>query len=106
MLPFLALGYGDLHPRLLIEPVIIANLTFLGLVASLLCFIIWNTAVKELGVVQTSNYIYFTPLVTLLTSAIVINEHITIIALAGSVFILCGVYIAERGFKFRLKMAK
>lgn len=106
MLPFLVFGYGDLHPQLLTQPVILANLVFLGLIASLLCFITWNTAVKELGVVQTSNYIYFIPLVTLLTSAIVIDEHITAIALVGSVFILCGVYIAEKGFKFRLKMAK
>lgn len=106
MLPFLAFDYGELHPRLLADPVILANLLFLGLVASLLCFITWNTAVKELGVVHTSNYIYFIPLVTLLTSAIVINEHITAIALAGSVFILSGVYVAERGFRFRLKTAK
>ncbi len=106
MLPFLASGYGELHPQLLTEPLILSNLVFLGLVASLLCFITWNTAVKELGVVRTTNYIYFVPLVTLLTSAIVIDEHITAIALLGSVFILCGVYIAERGFKFRLKPAK
>jgi len=106
MLPFLAFDYGKLNPQLLVEPVIIANLLFLGLVASLLCFITWNTAVKELGVVQTSNYIYFIPFITLLTSAIVIDEHITAIALVGSVFILCGVYIAERGFKFKVKMAK
>jgi len=106
MLPFLAFDYGEIHLRLLTQPVIIANLVFLGLVASLLCFITWNTAVKELGVVQTSNYIYFIPLVTLLTSAIVIDEHITAIALVGSVFILCGVYIAERGFRFKLKTVK
>jgi len=105
MLPFLAFGYGELHPQILAQPVVIANLVFLGLVASLLCFITWNTAVKELGVVQTSNYIYFTPLVTLLTSALVIDEKITMIALAGSVFILLGVYIAERGFKLKTKSA-
>lgn len=103
MLPFLALNPSSLNPHLLIQPVIIANLLFLGLVASLLCFIAWNSAVKELGVVQTSNYIYFVPLVTLLTSAIVIDEHITAIALVGSVFILFGVYVAEKGFRFGLK---
>lgn len=101
MLPFIAFGYGGLHPRLLVVPVVIANLVFLGLVASLLCFITWNVAVKELGVMRTSNYMYFTPLVTLITSALVICERVTAIALAGSVFILCGVYIAERGFKFK-----
>lgn len=105
MLPFLNLSSSTFTPSLLSMPVVAVNIIFLGLVASLLCFIAWNSAVKELGVVQTSNYIYFIPLVTLITSAIVIDEHITMIALVGSVFILSGVYVAERGFKFGLKKA-
>lgn len=98
MLPFLALDSATFHIELLSDPAILSNLLFLAIVASLLCFILWNTAVKELGVVHVSNYIYFVPLVTLLTSAIVINEQITYIALIGSVFILLGVYVAEKGF--------
>ncbi|MBK5719710.1 DMT family transporter [Dysgonomonas sp. Marseille-P4677] len=104
MLPFLLMDTATFTPSLLINPIIISNLIFLGLIASLLCFISWNSAVKELGVVQTSNYIYFVPLVTLLTSAIVIDEHITIVALLGSLFILCGVYVAENGFKLRFRL--
>ncbi len=100
MLPFLCLNSATFSPSLLMNPVVTANLLFLGLVASLLCFIMWNSAVKELGVVQISNYIYFVPLVTLITSAIVIDEQITLIAFAGSAFILFGVYVAEKGFKF------
>lgn len=98
MLPFLALDTATFHVDLLLKPIISANLLFLAIVASLLCFIFWNTAVKELGVMQTSNYIYFVPLVTLLTSAIVIDEQITFIALLGSIFIVMGVYVAEKGF--------
>lgn len=56
---------------------------------------------QELGPFRTANYIYIVPLVTLITSAIVIDEIITVIALIGSVFILSGVYIAERGFHFK-----
>lgn len=96
IIPFLAFDYGTLHLPLLVKPVVIANLVFLGLVASLLCFITWNVAVKQLGVVQTTNYIYFIPIVTLLTSALVIDEPITIISIAGAILILCGVYISER----------
>ncbi|HCO66362.1 MAG TPA: EamA family transporter [Dysgonomonas sp.] len=103
ILPYIALKPDTIHLNLLNNPVIIANLIFLGFVASMLCYIMWNSAVKELGVVQTSNYIYLVPLVTLITSAIVIDEHITVIALIGSVFILSGVYVAEKGFKIRLK---
>jgi len=103
MLPFLAFNSSVFHISLLDNAVIIGNLVFLGIVASLLCYIMWNTATKELGVVQTSNYIYFVPLVTLLTSAIVIDEHITYIAIIGSLFILFGVYFAEKGFSFKLR---
>ncbi|SEG07196.1 DMT family transporter [Parabacteroides chinchillae] len=89
--------------HVLVKPVVGLNLLFLGLVASMLCYIMWNTAVKQLGVVRTTNYIYIVPLVTLITSAIVIDEIITIVGLFGSVFILSGVYVAERGLKcFRL----
>jgi len=102
LIPFLCFGEGTLNPSLISQPIILINLLFLGVIASLLCFVMWNSAVKELGVVQTSNYIYLIPLVTLLTSAIVINEQVTIIALIGSIFILSGVYIAEKGFKFKI----
>lgn len=98
LLPMLYFLSDKPHIKLLLHPLIIGNLLFLGLLASLVCYIMWNTAVKELGVVQTTNYIYIVPLVTLLTSAIVIQETITEIALLGSCFILSGVYVAEKGF--------
>lgn len=105
LVPFILFNTDVFHTDLLTDPVIIANLLFLGVVASLLCYIMWNSAVKELGVIKTSNYIYFVPLVTLLTSAIVIHEKITIIAFVGSIFILCGVYVAEKGFKLIQRVA-
>lgn len=67
----------------------------------MLCYIMWNTAVKQLGVVCATSYIYVVPLITLLTSAIVIDETITIVALLGSALILSGVYIAERGVNLK-----
>ncbi|MDU1890256.1 MAG: DMT family transporter [Dysgonomonas sp.] len=105
MLPFFCLDSATFTPSLIKVPVIAANLVFLGIVASLLCYITWNSSVKELGVVQTSNYIYFIPLVTLFTSAMVLDEYITMIALLGSVLILFGVYVAEKGFRFSYKKA-
>ena len=82
--------------KLLMKPVVLGNLLFLCIVASLLCYFLWNTVVKKLGAVRVSNYIYIVPLVTLLTSAIVIDETITLIALAGALLILAGVALAER----------
>lgn len=81
----------------LTKPIVLFNLLFLGLVASMLCYIMWNLAAKKLGVMRITNYIYFTPIVTLIASAILIDETITIIALIGSGFILSGVWLAEKG---------
>lgn len=95
--------FSPLHwePAILFRPVVFLNLLFLGVVASMVCYIMWNTSVKQLGVVRATNYIYLVPLITLLTSSVVIDETITVVALAGCLFILGGVYIAERGFKIR-----
>ena len=97
MLPVLAFSPSQIHISILSQPIVIANLIFLGLIASMLCYIMWNTTVKQLGVVRTTNYIYIIPFVTLISSAIVINEVITYIAIIGSIFIFLGVYIAEQG---------
>jgi len=78
------------------RPVVWGNLLFLGILASLFCYFLWNKAVKTLGAVRTTNYVYIAPLVTLLTSAIVINETITLIAVIGALLILTGVALAER----------
>lgn len=72
------------------------HMLFLGLGASALCFVTWNYAVGVLGPVKTSAYIYFNPIVTVVTSAIILHERITAIAMAGAVLILAGLYLSER----------
>lgn len=98
LLPVFCFSPLQTDTAILIQPVVLFNLIFLGVIASMLCYIMWNTTVKQLGVVRTTNYIYVVPLVTLVTSALVIDETITVVAIVGSVLILGGVYIAERGF--------
>ena len=78
------------------RPVVWGNLLFLGLVASMLCYLLWNAAMRRLGAVRTTNYIYLNPLVTMLTAALFINERITPVALLGAALILYGMWRAER----------
>ena len=75
----------------------VANLLFLGLCASLLCFVMWNKAVGIIGVVKTSNYIYLVPLIAMVTSVLVLHERINGPMLLGACLILGGIFIAERG---------
>ena len=81
---------------ILFRPVVAGNLLFLGLFASMLCYILWNKALKHLGAIRTSNYIYFNPVISLITSAIVLQETITSMALVGAACVLGGVYWAEK----------
>lgn len=81
---------------LLFDPVIMANLLFLGVVASMLCYMMWNVVLKNLGTVRASNYIYFNPVMTLLASSIVLGEALTTVFITGAILVLSGVFIANR----------
>jgi len=87
--------------EMLMRPAVIGNLLFLGIIASMLCYLMWNVSAKHLGPLRISNYLYIVPLVTMIVSAIVINETITLIAIIGSLFIIFGVYWGEK--KIRVK---
>lgn len=77
------------------NPVYLGNIIFLGLGASALCFVTWNVAVKILGAVKTSIYIYIVPVVTVVTSVIVLNEEITMMALIGTILTLIGLFLSQ-----------
>jgi len=96
LLPLFIFRPLNMDTAILMQPVVLGNLLYLGIVASLLCYFLWNTAVKKLGAVRTTNYVYLIPLVTLLTSVIVIDETITWITMAGALLILAGVVLSEK----------
>ena len=76
------------NPRLLL------NILYLGLGASALCFVTWNLAVRRLGAVRTSVYIYCVPVITVATSVIVLRERITPLAAAGVLLTLAGLVLS------------
>ena len=78
------------------NPIYLGNILFLGLGASALCFVTWNMAVKILGAVKTSIYIYIVPVVTVVTSIIVLHEQITLMAFIGTVLILIGLFLSQK----------
>ncbi len=79
----------------LLRKEVLFNLLFLSIIASSLCFYIWNIIIKNLGAVRTNNYIYFISIVTMVVSWLVLDETITAYAILGAILILSGVYLAE-----------
>lgn len=96
ILPFLG-GYSEsLSPAVLGQTVVWTNLLFLGLVASLVCFILWNLAMDKLGNVSSTNYVYLNPVFTLISAMILLGEKMTPMAAVGCAAILGGVIWAGR----------
>ena len=64
----------------------------------------WNKAISIIGSVKTTNYIYFVPLITIISSVIILKEKASPLMLIGGFLILSGVFINEsvwitNGFK-------
>lgn len=95
MMPALFIFHFSPRMNLLIQPVYLFNLLFLCLGASALCFVTWNSAVKILGAVKTSVYIYMVPVITVVTSVLVLQEQITVVAAFGIILTVTGLFLSE-----------
>ena len=72
------------------------NLLFLSLVASFFCFGAWSYVTEKVGAVKVANYNYFSPICTVIISAIFLGEEMTVEAALGSALILIGVFFANK----------
>lgn len=72
------------------------HILFLGLGASALCFVTWNLAVKLIGAVTTSTYIYLVPAITVATSVIILGEPLSFLLLLGTALTIGGLVISEK----------
>ena len=93
--------YMIVHPELNIhllfaQPELLWNLLFLGCVASMLCFLAWNWALKRLGAVVATNYVYLNPVTTIIFAWFILNEQITLWFILGTLLILFGMFLADR----------
>lgn len=92
-----ALFFFDFQPELshFTNMTYLFNILYLGLGASALCFVTWNFAVKELGAVKTSVYIYMVPVITVITSVLILHEKLTLLAIIGTILTLTGLFLSE-----------
>lgn len=97
ILPYFALvDPFNFNAQVFAQPRVWMNLLYLGLVASLLCFILWNWVLKRLGTVKATNLLYLQTLFTMLISSIVLAEQITLMAVSGALILIMGMVMASR----------
>lgn len=95
-LPFLAVEPHLISLEQLMDPRVLGNLCFLGLVCSLLAYVLWAQSIKRLGVVKAGNYLYISPVVTLFASMLLLHENVSIVGYIGCALILVGVILSEK----------
>lgn len=83
--------------EVLLRPAVWTNLLFLGVVASLACFVVWNEVMAKIGNVTSTNYVYLNPFFTLVFAVLLLGERLTPLSAAGSVLIVLGVIAAGKG---------
>ena len=96
LIPFICLEPWQIDVDVFFKLPVWSNLLFLSVIASMLCFLMWNRAQKELGPIIATNYIYIIPLVGLLTSVALLGEPVNTTMLIGCVLILSGVFLGQR----------
>lgn len=81
---------------ILSKPTVWVNLLYLGVVASMFCFIAWNWTLKQLGTVRATNIIYLQSFWTMFFSYLILDEHITLMAICGTATLILGMYLAGK----------
>ena len=95
-LPFLAFQEKSMDFGVLLYPITWVHLGFLGLVCSMLAYIMWNEAINNLGASRASNYLYLSPVITLIASILILNEPVTSVGYIGCALTIGGVIVSEK----------
>ena len=96
IVPFLGFFSFQDTLELFRSPVVWANLLFLAVVASFMCYIWWNKVMEELGVLKSSYYLYVNPVASALVSILFMDEQMNFSIALGLILILAGVVWSER----------
>jgi len=74
----------------------VSSLIYLGIICSALGYLLWNKSIEVIGDRKTTNFIYFIPLVTVISEFLLMKSKPTIYNILGVTMLILGLYIFER----------
>ena len=95
-LPLLFWEKGNLSGIRLLKFDEICGLLYLGLICSAICYLMWNEAIAEIGAMKANLYVYVVPVVTMIASAIFLDEVITWGGAIGVALVIGGMLESQR----------
>ena len=90
ILPYYLIIPGFPPLEVIFSSQILWNLLFLSVVASMVCVLVWNWVIHQLGAMVATNWVYFNPITTILFAWWLLHEQITPWFLLGTAFIITG----------------
>ncbi|MDL2210600.1 DMT family transporter [Desulfovibrio sp. OttesenSCG-928-O18] len=96
LLPLSAVELFVLDIPARITPASITGVLYLGIVASILCYIWWTGAISRIGPSATSLFYYLLPLFTGTEAVLILNEAVLWVHFVGGGLIIAGVIVATR----------
>lgn len=96
IIPYYIIEPGFPSMEVILRHDVLWNLLFLSVVASMLCYVLWNWVIAKLGAVVATNWVYFNPITTILFAWWLLNEKITIWFLLGSMLIIAGMFLSSK----------
>lgn len=99
MIPVLFFSPVNLNLAPLLHWKTALNLLFLTLFASCGAYVAWTKVIWAIGATKANTFIYFIPLLTLILSALILSEPLTLYALGGALLIFSGVYVGSHKSK-------
>ncbi|MCL1820151.1 MAG: DMT family transporter [Oscillospiraceae bacterium] len=94
-IPMVFLLKTEFHLEILKDTRHLAQILFLSVIASALCYVTWNKAAYILGAVKANVYIYLVPVTALLTARLFFDEALTATGWIGAVLVLTGLVVSN-----------
>ena len=78
---------------------ILLSILYLGLFASVICFLIWNMAIRKLGAGRTALFGNLIPIFSSIEAAIILHEEFTWVHITSMVIVFAGIIMANWSIK-------
>lgn len=98
-IPLLILQPEPLHLHVLLDmsqPKYLLNLLFLAMMCSTMAYLLWNESMKIIGPLDTNNYMYLQPPVTMVAGCWLLGEAIYPFGYVGCALVLAGLVISDK----------
>lgn len=82
----------------------ISAILYIGILASIVAFLCWNSGVVKLGASKAGIFLNFIPLFSALFAVLFIGEKLQISQVIGAIFVISGVFLSSK--KQKIKSAK